>query len=62
MFAHASEPGILDIRGLAIEHAARLEEILEYRKLLGIVGLLRLLLGIEMLEVAVKLIEAMHGR
>ena len=44
--------------------AARSERLLEVREVLfvGIVVLFRLLLGVEVVEVAVKLVEAMIGR
>ena len=45
----------------AVEHAARTELLLE-RRVLGIVGQLRLFLGVEVIEVAEELVEAVHGR
>ena len=45
----------------AMEHAARAELFLE-RGILGIVGELRLLLGVQVIEVAEELVEAVHGR
>ena len=44
-----------------MEHAARSELLLE-RRILGIVGQLRLLLGVEVIEIAEELVEAVHGR
>ena len=42
-------------------HAARAELLLE-RRVLGIVGQLRLFLGVQVIEVAEELVEAVHGR
>ena len=53
--------GIVDVGRLAIENAAR-AELGEVGRVLRIVGQLRLLLGVEMVEVAEELIEAVHGR
>ena len=44
-----------------MEHAAR-PELLEVFRIFRIVGQLRLLLGIEMIEIAEELIEAIDGR
>ena len=44
-----------------MEHAARAELLLE-RRILGIVGQLRLFLGVQVIEVAEELVEAVHGR
>jgi hypothetical protein len=52
---------IVDIGGLAFQRAARTEPGLE-RRVLRIVRVLRLLLGIQVVEVAVELIEAVHRR
>ena len=49
--------GIVRRRGLALQHAAR-AELGEVRRILGIVGQLRLLLGVEVVEVAEELVEA----
>ena len=46
--------------GLAVQHAARAELRAE-RRVLRIVRQLRLLLGVEVVEVAVELVEAVHG-
>ena len=46
---------------VAVEHAARAELLLE-RRILGIVGQLRLFLGVQVIEVAEELVEAVHGR
>ena len=53
---------VIGIRGLAVQDAAWLEEILEYRKVFRIVDLLRFLLRIEMITIAVEFIETMHRR
>ena len=47
--------------GDAVQHAARTELLLE-RGILRIVGQLRLLLGVEVIEIAEELVEAVHGR
>ena len=47
--------------GHAVEHAARSKLLLEFR-ILGIVGQFRLLLGVEVIEIAEKFVEAVHGR
>ena len=47
--------------GDAVEHAARSELLLECR-ILGIVGQFRLFLGVQVIEVAEELVEAVHGR
>ena len=52
---------IVVVGGLALEHAARAELRLE-RRVLRIVGMLRLLLGVEVIEVAEELVEAVHRR
>ena len=44
-----------------MQHAARAEALLE-RRVLRIVGILRLFLGVEVIEVAEELVEAVHGR
>ena len=47
----------------AVQHAARAEPLLELREVLRrVVGVLRLLLGVEVIEVAEELVEAVHGR
>ena len=52
--------------GEAVDHAARAEILAEVRKLrivrLGIIGKLRLFLGVEMIEIAVEFVEPMRGR
>ena len=52
------------VGGLALQHAARQGEIVQLRELVGVrvVELLGLLLGVEVIEVAVELVEAVHGR
>ena len=45
----------------AVEHAARPELLLEFR-ILGIVGQLGLFLGVQVIEVAEELVEAVHAR
>ena len=52
---------IVGIAGLAFENAARSELGPELR-VLGVVRILRLFLGVEMVEIAEELVEAMHGR
>ena len=52
---------IVPVAGGALEHAARSELGLE-RRILRIVGVLGLFLGIEVIEVAEELIEAVHRR
>ena len=47
--------------GHAVQHAARAELLLE-RRILRIVGQLRLFLGVQVIEVAEELVEAVHGR
>ena len=47
--------------GLALEHAAR-AELLPERRVLRIVPVLRLLLGVEVIEAAEELVEAVHRR
>ena len=51
--------GVLDlaVRRVDLEHAARAELLAELR-VLRIVGILRLLLGVEVVEVAEELVEA----
>ena len=44
-----------------MQHAARAELALE-RRVLRVVGVLRLLLGVEVVEVAEELVEAVHRR
>ena len=65
LLAPRAEPRILARgvrgRGDAFQDAARSEGGLEGR-ILGIVDVLRLLLGIEVIEVAEELVEAVHGR
>ena len=46
---------------LALQHAARAELLPEIR-VLRIVGVFRLFLGVEVVEVAEELVEAVHGR
>ena len=52
---------IVAIGRLALQHAARAELGAELG-VLRIVGVLRLLLGVEVVEVAEELVEAVHGR
>ena len=51
---------IVLVRGLAPQRAARAEALLELRRL-GILRILRLLLGVQVIEVAEELVEAVHG-
>ena len=58
--------GVLDLLAAlavrpAVQHAARAEALLE-RRVLRIVRILRLFLGIEVIEVAEELVEAVHRR
>ena len=52
---------VILLRGFAVQHAARTELGAEGR-ILRIVDVLRFFLGIEAIQVAVELIEAVHGR
>ncbi len=56
-----SSVGIVDVGRLAFQDAAR-AELGEVGRVLRIVGQLRLFLGVEVVEVAEELIEAVHGR
>ena len=53
--------GIVGVGRLAFQYTAGLEKLFECRVVLRIVDLLRLLLGIEMVKVAVEFIEAVNG-
>ena len=53
--------GIVLVGGLAVEHAARAELRAE-RRVLRVIRQLGLFLGIEVIEVAVELVEAVHRR
>ena len=62
-------PGVFDrlptlAVGFAVQHPARTEPLAEIREFLGvrIVWVFRLLLGVEMVEVAEELVETMHRR
>ena len=55
-----SSPGVVGVGGDAVEDAARAELLLE-RRVLRVVLVLRLLLGVEVVEVAEELVEAVHG-
>ena len=53
------------VRRPAVEDAARPEALVEMREVLGFggqFGVLRLLLGVQVIEVAEELVEAVHGR
>ena len=52
---------IVGVGGLAFEHAARPELGPELR-ILGVIRILRLFLGVEMVEIAEEFVEAVHGR
>ena len=59
-------PGVLDLLpalavGPAVQHAARAEALLE-RRVLRVVRILGLFLGVEVVEVAEELVEAVHRR
>jgi hypothetical protein len=65
LLADAAEACVLRrvvvVRSLAVKHSARLEEL--HRRLVArVVGLLGLLLGVQVVEVAVELVEPVHGR
>ena len=53
--------GVVRVAGLALEHAAR-AELGEVGRVLRIVGQLGLFLGIQVIEVAEELVEAVDGR
>jgi hypothetical protein len=53
--------GIVVVRGSAAQHAAGAEHLPELR-VLGVIAQLRLLLGVEMVEVAEEFIETVDGR
>ena len=65
LHAHRAEARIIDVArgvgGLAVEHAARTELGTELR-VLRVVRVLRLFLCIQVIEVAIELVEAMHRR
>ena len=52
---------VVRVRGLAVHHAARAELRAE-RRVLRIVRQFRLFLGVQVIEIAVELVEAVHGR
>ena len=53
--------GIVGIGGLAMQHAARTEHFFKFG-ILGVIRQFRFFFGIQMVEVAKKLIEAVYGR
>ena len=53
---------IVHVGGLAVQDTAGGEQPLDERIVPGILGLLRFLLGVEVVQVAVELVEAVHGR
>ena len=53
--------GVVAVGGPAVQHAARAELLPELR-VLRVVGILRLLLGVEVIEVAEELVEAVDRR
>jgi hypothetical protein len=58
----AERPGILDLPvGVRVDHAAR-PELLPELGVLRVVGVLRLLLRVQVVEVAEELVEAVAGR
>ena len=65
LFADLTEPRIhrriVDSRGLAVQHAARAKLGTECR-VLRIVGIFRLFFSVEVVQVAVKFVEAVYGR
>ena len=52
------------VGGLALQHSARVRQFVEHWELVlvRVVELLRLFLGVEVIEVAEELVEAVHGR
>ena len=56
--------GVVLVGRLAVQHAARAELLAEIREVLlrRVVGHLRLFFGVEVVQVAVELVEAVHGR
>ena len=56
-----SSPGVSVAVGNALHHAAR-AELRPERRVLWIVRMFRLVLGIQVIEVAEELVEAVHGR
>ena len=61
----AQRPGVLDLLravgvGPGVDHAAR-GELLDHRRVFEVVGILELLLGIEVVERAEELVEAVRG-
>src|ERR1700730_12434655 len=65
LFAHTAEAWIfcwvILIAGFAVQQAARTKLCIEFRSF-RIVRIFRLLFGIEVIEIAIKLIEAMYCR
>ena len=53
--------GIIDFGGPGMQHAAR-AELRPERRVLRIVALFRLLLGVQVVQIAVEFVEAVHGR
>ena len=52
---------IVDVGGVTMQHAARPKRFLEFR-VLRIVGIFRILFGVEVIQVSEKLVEAVCGR
>ena len=52
---------VVDVGGLAAQHAARAEHLLEIG-VPRVVGVLRLLLGVEVIQIAEELVEAVYRR
>ena len=52
---------IIDVRRLAVQHSTGLEKR-HRRMVVRVVGLLGLVLGVQVIEVAVELVEAVDGR
>ena len=58
---HRIDRRVVLVGRLALHHAARTEFLFELR-VLRVVGVLRLLLGVEVIEIAEELVEAVHRR
>jgi hypothetical protein len=54
--------GVVDVGSLAVQDSTRHEEPFDEGIVPGILRLLRLLLGVQVVQVAVELVEAVHGR
>ena len=52
---------VVGLAGPGVQHAAGGEQPLHHRVVPGVIGLLGLLLGVQVIQVAVELVEAVHG-